>query len=236
MKTTRLFLIGCLLASSARAEPPPAVFVDAGHYHAAPGATSARGVPELAFNQALAKVVTRALAADGTRQVISSGGDGIADLRQRTALAQAMGAGLLISLHHDSVQPHLLQEWTWEGQTRLHSEHATGFSLFVSRRNPFPDRSSECASAIGRALRQAGFAINEKHDDPATGQRREWADRDNGVFYYDNLLVLRTAAMPAVLVEAGVIVNRDEEVRLAEPQTREAIAAAIRSGVRECGY
>jgi N-acetylmuramoyl-L-alanine amidase len=37
-----------------------------------------------------------------------------------------------------------------------------------------------------------------------------------------------------VLLEAGVIVNRVEELRLGEPATRRRIAEAVAAGVREC--
>ena len=46
--------------------------------------------------------------------------------------------------------------------------------------------------------------------------------------------VARTAAMASVLVEAGVIVNRQEEQRMRDPQVRRRIAAAVAGGVREC--
>lgn len=240
MTMRRLFLVFCsaLAAGPAWAQTgaPPVVFVDVGHYREKPGATSARGVTELEFNRALAQQAISALADGGARLVSSLGDSDVPDLRQRTALAEAIGAQLLISLHHDSVQPRYLSEWTWQGQLRLHSEHSSGFSLFISRKNPQPAQSLACASAIGHAFRESGFSINTQHEDPATGENREWADRSNGVFYYDNLLVLKTAAMPALLIEAGVIVNRDEELRLAEPDTRKRIAAAIRRGVAACGY
>jgi N-acetylmuramoyl-L-alanine amidase len=54
------------------------------------------------------------------------------------------------------------------------------------------------------------------------------------VHYYDNLVVLKTARMPAVLLEAGVIVNRDEETRMRSAETRRAIAAAVAAGLRTC--
>ena len=38
----------------------------------------------------------------------------------------------------------------------------------------------------------------------APGVGRPWADELNGVYYYDNLVVLKTATVPAVLFEAGV--------------------------------
>jgi N-acetylmuramoyl-L-alanine amidase len=46
--------------------------------------------------------------------------------------------------------------------------------------------------------------------------------------------VARSATMPSVLVEAGVIVNRHEELRLREPAMRSRIAQAIADGVRRC--
>jgi N-acetylmuramoyl-L-alanine amidase len=54
------------------------------------------------------------------------------------------------------------------------------------------------------------------------------------VHYYDQLVVLHTATQPAVLIEAGVIVNRESEQMLAMSQTRENIAQAIAEGISIC--
>jgi N-acetylmuramoyl-L-alanine amidase len=40
--------------------------------------------------------------------------------------------------------------------------------------------------------------------------------------------------MASVLVEAGVLVNREEEQRMRDPAVRKRIAAAVAGGVREC--
>jgi N-acetylmuramoyl-L-alanine amidase len=40
--------------------------------------------------------------------------------------------------------------------------------------------------------------------------------------------------MPAALLEAGIIVNRDDEIALAEPTTRERISQAIGDGLASC--
>jgi N-acetylmuramoyl-L-alanine amidase len=37
-----------------------------------------------------------------------------------------------------------------------------------------------------------------------------------------------------VLLEAGVIVNRDEELRLASPDVRRLLASAVAQGVSRC--
>ena len=62
----------------------------------------------------------------------------------------------------------------------------------------------------------------------------EFADEANGVHFYDNLAVLRHARMPALLFEAGVIVNREEEKRMADPEVRKRIAAAVSDGIERC--
>ena len=48
--------------------------------------------------------------------------------------------------------------------------------------------------------------------------------------------MLKTAPMPAVLVEVGVIVNPDEERRLARPDVIKRVAQAIARGARACQH
>lgn len=222
-----LGLIACAAAGAA-----PLVAVDVGHYDAEPGATSARGRAELEYNRSLAIELARALAARGfgVRLIGADGDMGV--LSRRTAAARE--SHLFVSVHHDSVQPHYLEEWTHEGEVRKYSDRFAGFSLFVSRRNPQLDASLACASAIGARLRAAGFAPSLYHAEPIPGESKPFADRANGVHYYDNLVVLHSASQPAVLFEAGVIVNRAEELALRDPATQRRMAEAVAAGVRGC--
>lgn len=143
-------------------------------------------------------------------------------LAERTR--EAEGAALFVSIHHDSVKQQFLDDAEW----------FSGFSLFVSRLNPALEKSVACASAIGRQLRAAGLAPSRYHADEVFGAPRPFADPVNGVHYYDNLAVARTASMPSVLVEAGVIVNPQEERELDDPAQRRRIAVAIARGVGDC--
>jgi N-acetylmuramoyl-L-alanine amidase len=196
--------------------------VDVGHYAAEPGVISASGIAEFEFNLALAVDLKAELEKlqIGVR-LIGERGD-YALLHHRTRDAQ--GADLFVSIHHDSVKERLLPQ----------ADRFAGFSLFISKFNPFPERSLACASRVGQRLRERGFIPSRYHADPMLGESRPFADEPNGVHYYDNLAVGRSAAMPSVLVEAGVIVNRAEEARMRDPEVRRSIAAAIASGVREC--
>ncbi len=72
------------------------------------------------------------------------------------------------------------------------------------------------------------------HADPVIGENRPFADELNGVHFYDNLGVGKTAKMASVLVEAGVIINGAEEARMNDPAVRRGIADAIARGVNRC--
>ena len=198
------------------------VAVDVGHYAAEPGVISASGVPEFEFNRALAFEIKKELEQFQIKvRLIGERGD-YAVLHHRTR--DARGADLFVSIHHDSVQERLLPE----------ADRFAGFSLFISRANPALAKSLACASSIGAGMRAAGFTPSRYHADPVDGESRPFADEANGVHYYDNLAVGRSASMASVLVEAGVIVNREEDRRMRDPAVRARIAAAIASGVQEC--
>ncbi len=209
-----------------------AIAVDVGHFLEKPGAISARGVAEFHYNLQLAREVSESLRRAGHKTILI-GEDGMAENLGSRA-PRASGMGLFISIHHDSVQPRFLAAWEYEGEARNYSDRFSGFSLFVSRLHPDPRASLKCASAIGAALRQAGFTPSRYHADPIVGENRPFADEENGVHYFDNLAVLKTARVPALLFEAGVIVNRDEELRMRDPAVRGQIAGAIVSGTGVC--
>lgn len=198
------------------------IAVDVGHYHAEPGVISYSGVPEFEFNLRLADEIRKKLEENGMRvRMIGDKGD-LIFLNHRTRAAK--GADLFLSIHHDSTREYLLPR---------RAEFA-GFSLFVSRLNPQAQKSLACASAIGAELRAAGMTPSRYHADPVIGESRPFADELNGVHFYDNLGVGKTASMPSVLVEAGVIINRDEEGRMNDPAVRNSITEAIARGVKRC--
>ena len=233
-----MFVFGFLLAFLPLvcvAENSKVIAVDVGHFKARPGATSAHGRPEFEFNAALAEVIGADLSAHGAAIVpIGMAGD-MAELTKRTQLANAAKAALFLSVHHDSVQAQFLKPWQFQGKDLKHSDYASGFSLFVSRKNPDLATSLKCASAMGKALKAQGFHASQHHAEAIEGENKAWADQDNGVFFYDNLVVLKTAAMPAVLLEAGVIANRLDEENVQKPETQKQIATAVRQGLQSCG-
>ncbi|HVB47293.1 MAG TPA: N-acetylmuramoyl-L-alanine amidase [Burkholderiales bacterium] len=224
-----VFVALALFAGAVRGKE---IAVDVGHYLAEPGALSARGVPEFEYNLHLALAVKAALERAGfTVRPIGERGD-YADLGARTRAAR--GTDFFLSIHHDSAKERLLKTWTYEGRPERYSDRFSGFALFVSHENPRPRASLACASAIGARLRAAGFHPSRYHADPVLGENRPFADEANGVHWFDHLAVARSASMPAVLLEAGVIVNRAEELRLRQPRVQRRIARALAEGLRRC--
>ena len=61
--------------------------------------------------------------------------------------------------------------------------------------------------------------------------QRDLLDAVAGVYRYDKLLVLKYTNMPAVLFEAGNIVNREDEIVLQSNERRATIASAVTHAV-----
>jgi len=234
MKISVAFILACFLASTATAgsagptaATPPRVAVDVGHTLAEPGATSARGRGEFDFNRDLAGILAEHLGQRGiVVQEVNFAGD-IGSLPERAA--RAVGSDLLISVHHDSISPEYLQVWDWDGIEASYTTVKRGFGIFVSRRNPDLAASLRCASAIGATMRRAGFAPTPWH-----ARKHAPADTENGVWYYDNLVVLHKSTFPALLFEAGVIKHREEELELLDTDRQERMADALATGIAAC--
>ncbi|AWV02136.1 cell wall hydrolase [Burkholderia sp. JP2-270] len=213
-------------ADTAGTEPASGryIVVDTGHTPAHPGSTGASGRVEYLYNLDLSAAVAEKLAAHGDRvRRTSADGREIA-LDQRST--QAPDANLFVSIHHDSMQ----QQFIDAGRQR----EFRGFSVFVSERNPHYAESLRCAKAIGERLVAAGERPSLYHAQPIRGENRPLIDPQLGIHRFDDLVVLRTAPIPAVLVEAGVIVNPDEEAQLAQRGTIQRLSTAIAGGIDAC--
>lgn len=232
MNAPRLLAAALLCLCLRTALAAPVVAIDVGHSLGKPGATSARGAPEFGFNLKLAEAIAAELEKSGV-EIMMIGADGKADDLHARA-SQAAGAQLLLSVHHDSVQPKYLKRWLHNGEERPYSDRYQGYSLFISSKNPQEARSLNCAASIGRQLRRSGFRLTRHHSEPIDGEARPWADYSAGVHYHDNLVVLKTAEVPAVLFEAGVILNRQEERLLTQDRYRARMARTVARGVVKC--
>ena len=204
-----LLIAGLLISSPALAASSCLIAIDAGHTYQKPGATSARGVPEMQFNMALAKKFQASLKKAHIRSFLTNPNGRIEHLVYRPWNAAKAGATLFISIHHDSTEPQLQSTWQWQGEDQKYCDRFCGYGLFVSAENPHFDESLRTAQMAGDKLLAEGLVPALYHADPVLGENRPLLDN------------------AAILVEAGVIVNRDEELKVSTPAYQNKIVAAL---------
>ena len=226
-------------APSTQSKCNPATFrvvLDVGHTVDVPGAMSARNVPEYAFNLQLSQDVDKALLDAGfekTMLMITAKAPPYG-LVERASRANAMQADLFIAIHHDSVPDNLLRSWEYEGQQNSYNDDYPGYALFVSYDNGDRKGSLEFGHLLGKALQADGLQYTPHYTQALMGHyRRDLIDADAGVYRFDQLVVLKITRMPAVLLEAGSIINRPEELELGTPERRAKTSAAIVSAVED---
>jgi N-acetylmuramoyl-L-alanine amidase len=212
------------------------VVLDVGHTADSPGAFSARGVTEYSFNMQLADAIRQALLDAGfeqtTKVVIS--GPARRGLFERATRANGAHADLFIAIHHDSVPDYLLENWEYEGKKQQFSDRFSGFSIFVSNNNGDRNGSLAFGHLLGTELQKQGLHYTPHYTLPLMKRyRHELLDAEAGVYRYDHLVVLHQTHMPAVLLEAGSIANRQEELELATPERRLAVAKAVTAAVTD---
>ena len=153
-------------------------------------------------------------------------------LASRVARANESRADLFLSIHHDSVPDRMEQTWEFEGKKQHYNDQYPGHSIFVSLDNPNYQSSLLFATIVGKELKARGMQYTPHYTDAVMGSRRRLlVDPEAGVYRYDQLIVLRQTHMPAVLLEAGSIINRNEELLLAGSERQAVIAAAVGTAV-----
>ena len=212
------------------------IVLDVGHTVQSEGATSARNVAEFAFNLRLARQIEEKLKADGfaeTRLLVTEG-KARSSLVRRVTAANDLLANLFLSIHHDSVPNALLENWEFEGRKSHFSDRFSGYSVFVSRNNPDFKTSLAFAELVAREMKAEGLEYARQYSEAIMGRyQHPLLNKETGVYSYDQLVVLRTTRMPAVLLEAGSIINRDEELKMASAERRNVISSAVTMAVKE---
>jgi N-acetylmuramoyl-L-alanine amidase len=208
------------------------VAIDIGHTPGAPGAMSAGGVMEYTYNRRMAQLI-----AEDLRQqpgvvvtMVNPTGREIS-LLQRGETANQAKADLFLSVHHDSVNERYKVTRRVDGRVSRQSDRFRGYSVFYSDKNAQPAASLEFAKQLGRAMREQGLVPTAHHAEKIPGEGRDFVLPEYGVYHFPDLLVLKRARMPAVLLECGVIVHPEEEEELNTPQRQRQIVTAVRTAV-----
>ncbi len=212
------------------------IVIDVGHTAESEGATSARNVPEFSYNLRLAQQIAEKLKTEGfaATNLLVTEGKAKPSLFRRVAVANDSNADLFLSIHHDSVPDKLLEDWEFDGKKSHYSDRFSGYSVFVSHSNADFNTSFAFAEMVAKEMKARGLQYAPQYTMPIMGHyQHPLLDKENGVYAYDELVVLRKTQMPAVLLEAGSIINRDEELKMESTERRDTITSAVVDAVKK---
>ena len=223
-----LLLLLLTLCGRALAAEAKLVVLDAGHTPGHPGALGVRGIYEVLYNDRLVGLIEARLEEAGFRVKRTRAPLEEVDLEERAARVNAARPWLLLSVHHDSAQMSHLEALSREGTTVYRSkEPIRGYSLFVSEKGKAYPQSLKAAEALGRRLLALGRPPSLHHAEQIPGEGRTLLDARLGIYRYDELVLLRLASCPAVLFEAGVLVDEVDEAWVYSPVNQAALADAV---------
>lgn len=223
MTKTSTLLLASMLALSLPCHART-VLIDIGHSEKVAGATGASGRTEFSYNKALSIQIAKRMRQLGWTVVMPNLDGSVSTLLERPESARRAKADLFIAVHHDSVQ-----EWQMP-----HRDRYGGFSVWIAGTKPAAKGSLRCGRSVGEAMRESGMKPNLSHAQPPPGAGRDLLDPSIGLYRRDSLAVLKHSTTPAILVEAGVIVNPAEERWLGRKDVQQAISGAVATGADRC--
>ena len=200
---------------SAMRLPRVDVAVDPGHGgEGDPGAISGDGLREADLNLAVAEQIVAALRALGVSAALTRTADYNVSLTMRVRIAEALGARVLVSVHHNAPSPG--------------PSEGPGAEVYV--------QSASAALARGASSRLGGLVYDRLTAALAMFEDVEWVGSSRaGVMRVvlpeggDAYTVLHHSAMPTVLVEYGYMSN-PSEVALFHTAAYRVVAAVSTAG------
>ena len=206
---------------SERAHADGIILLDPGHTMAKYGTKSCSGGVEYQYNNEMSDFIEEYLKQHDMHVMLTRHANQEISLHERTK--NSLGKALFISIHHDSTQEQFISYKTGYPC----SNYASGYSIFVSRKNKYFEKSLAYAKILGSNLRQQGLMPTLHHAEKIKGENRELIDRELGIYLFDDLVVLRTAQCPAVLFESGVIINPYDDFLVKSHEYRTKVAQSM---------
>ena len=206
----------------------PVLVLDSGHTPQQGGALGIQGIDEVVYNDRFVSELKPALEQAGWYVLLTRTPEENISLIQRANLANQHHAKVFLSIHHDSAQLRYLKAINIKGKPAYQTiQPIRGYSLFVSQLNPQFNESYRLAELLGKQLYQLKRPPTLHHAEAIEGENRSLLNKTYGVYRYDQLAVLRHTTMPAVLLEIGVIVDKQDEAYVSEATNRQAMIQAI---------
>jgi N-acetylmuramoyl-L-alanine amidase len=199
--------------------PVRTVVLDAGHGGHDNGASSRFGY-EKEFTLDVVRRLRKRLEAAGLKVVQTRNSDTFIDLPARPRVAKKYPNSIFVSIHFNSAD--------WKPSANGIETYAipplgappSGQDTIMAR-----DRMAE----LGHAFEPVNFTLATTVHNALMGKMKV---EDRGV-KRARYVVLKDAAVPAILIEGGFLTNSTDAARIANTSWREAYAAAIAAGILE---
>jgi N-acetylmuramoyl-L-alanine amidase len=217
------------------------VAVDAGHGGVDPGAIGRGGTREKDVTLAIARALAQRLDAEpGMHAVLTRNRDEFVELKDRIARARAVHADLFISVHADSIRDRSISGASVYVLS-VHGASSEAARVLADREN-----SADLMGGIPIGGNDVlGAVLVDAAQDQIIGMSASAAERVmtalEGVGEIRKaqvqraaFVVLKSPAIPSLLVETAYISNPLEERRLRSTEQQSRLAEAIATGVR--GY
>ncbi|WP_052571634.1 N-acetylmuramoyl-L-alanine amidase family protein [Geothrix fermentans] len=220
-------------AGAAVHPPRLKVMVDPGHGGDDSGAKGPKGLKEKAAALEIGRAVATRLEAAGFEAILTRGDDTFIPLWDRAKTANAQGADLFISLHLNAARTRSAKgsEVYFLSLGKGDDDEVVAAENAGAGEAP-PSADSVVASILDDLAQKAFLQDSERLAVAIQGQLNRLAGiKERGVKQAP-FIVLRGAAMPAVLVEVAFISNPKEEAKLKDAAFRAKVADAITRGVR----
>ena len=215
------------------------VAVDAGHGGVDPGAIGHGGTREKDVTLAIARALAERINAEpGMHAVLTRNRDEFVELWDRIARARAMHADLFISVHADSIADRSITGASVYVLS-VHGASSEAAKMLADRENaadlmggvPIDDKGPLGAVLIEATQSEiigmsAGAAERVVTALEGVGEIRKAQVQRAG------FVVLKSPAIPSMLVETAYISNPSEERRLRNSEQQARLAEAIATGVR----
>ena len=243
-----MYAIFCFLIATTgtvKAQNLPMIVFDPGHSYAKPGSISFTGENETQYNDT---ILSQILGLDWSSFNIKTTRDpgknispdllkqfALDELSFRPKYANALRANLFISLHHDSTQLSYLRKNNSKGYAineAFKSKHSVGFTIFVSSQNPRYNESLRFAQIVAKKLIAIGRTPSTHHAEDIPNEGYRYLDQPLGIFD-SRFLVLRQAEMPAVLIEVGVLPDKDDLELVTRVEFQKAFSQVIKTSIQE---
>lgn len=207
--------------------------VDPGHGGDDGGAKGPKGLKEKTAALEIAKAVGAKLEAAGFEAVFTRDDDTFIPLWDRARVANAQGADLFISLHLNAARAKAARGSEVFFLSLGKGDDEDVVAVENAGAGAGPGSADSVVASILDDLAQKAFLQDSERLAVAvqTQLNRLAGIKERGVKQAP-FIVLRGAAMPAVLVEVAFISNPKEEEKLKDPVFRAKVAEAITLGVR----